>query len=150
MNGQCIIACPIQIYIPDAINRVCLPCDPSCLACANTTSNCTSCALNFAMQNGVCVSQCSNNMYIYNFICVASCVTPCLTCLTFADHCLTCQASTPYLYNHTCVAACPSMYYISNTTSIQSCQPCSQLSIHCTYCLSYDTCSLCDTGYVLF
>lgn len=42
------------------------------------------------------------------------------------------------------------MYYVSTVTVPASCQLCTHLAIHCAYCLSFDTCLVCDLGYVLF
>lgn len=140
------MTCPSEVTIKDTVNRACIPCSSLCLTCSMTSTNCTSCNQGLAMQNGVCVSTCSNNMYILNSACVTTCSAPCSTCLVYATYCLTCPPSY-HLYNNSCTTECPTMYYIHTDGS---CQPCASLPIHCKYCTSSSNCYICDVGFVLF
>lgn len=46
-------------------NKVCLPCDTSCLTCSGPSNNeCTSCATGEILINGVCEEGCPEGYYM--------------------------------------------------------------------------------------
>ena len=76
---------------------------------------------------------------------VFTCYTPCATCNTTGNNCLSCLSTNPYLYNNTCYKSCP-----SGTTSIIS-GTCSLCSSPCTECYSsLSNCTSCTSPLFLF
>ena len=48
----------------DTVNRICKPCDASCLTCnGNNSNNCLSCAAPLYYLNNICYVKCPINFY---------------------------------------------------------------------------------------
>ena len=122
-NNSCLTSCPIGFY--SNVNLVCVACSTTCLTCAASPSNCTSCnltstfpALNITSFTGVCLSACPTFYYLSTSLSPSqctSCVPPCLSCSALN----TCVSCTPgnYLSNQSCLTSCPSNVTIANNGS---------------------------------
>ena len=75
--------------------------------------------------------------YIYPVSLSITCHSPCSTCQTSADFCLTCLTSYPYFYQNYCYTKCPSGSTATSSALCQTCvAPCAQCSGSTTYCTS--------------
>ena len=136
----CSAACPSSSEFGDeSNNRICTLCDENCLTCSGTSVSCTSCRTPFYLDQNLkkCVSGCPGPLWGNNStrLCEATCTHSnqygdeqdnrickdcdpnCLTCLTTATFCTSCQ-SPKYLESQsdTCVETCPSPFWGNNVT----------------------------------
>ena len=106
LNGVCVDSCPTG-YVAESQrgNTVCLPCDPSCKNCFNTSANaCLTCNAGSYLSQGKCLE----------------CENPCADCFGSAKNCTSCL--TGYYYMSSCVSSCPTTYYPDDINKI--CLPC--------------------------
>jgi proprotein convertase subtilisin/kexin type 5 len=89
--------CPIGQY-DNGYSVICQPCDPSCYTCTNgLTSGCTGCSsVYFRTLNpspmGTCI--CQGGYYDVGILLCANCDPKCLTCVTAATTCTSCDLTT--------------------------------------------------------
>jgi proprotein convertase subtilisin/kexin type 5 len=145
-NNTCQISCPIGTYFTSSSN-ICNSCDPTCIACDTSSTNCSSCTLTGGNQayllNSTCLTSCPNGTFSSTNpnICT-SCDPTCTVCDTSSTHCSVCTvsgANMAYLYNSGCVINCPNGTYSSTNPNVcNSCDPkciiCSASSTDCSSC----------------
>lgn len=114
---------------------ICLACDPNCLTCSVTSTNCTSC--NSTLQrvlnsSNICV--CANGFYEIapnNPNTCLACSPTCVTCTTSANVCTQCdfnnQHRTLNLSSQTCI--CTNGFY--ENTPNTSCFACDSKCLTC-------------------
>lgn len=96
-------------------------CQSHCDQCSSKT-NCTKCSENYFLDlNANCVSLCPLNTYLKDKSICVECQSPCATCKTNSQNCLTCLPGFyGYLNNKdntfTCVVSCPNNYFSSSIT----------------------------------
>lgn len=132
--------CPSGYY-PNTLNSttLCSICDPGCLRCTLSASNCSACPSTLYLKNGSCVSDCGSGYYLdtYIFECF-QCVAPCLACSS-ASSCLSCINSSYLLYQSACLQGCPGGTYESSST----CIPCPSTCLTCSLINSSLLCLQC-------
>ena len=131
--------------------NTCDPCNPICLTCSVTTTNCLSCSAPNVFYNGSCLSACPSGGTLapLNGVCTP-CDSTCLTCSLTVTNCTTCNISSanPFLMSNQCLTACPPNYY--NVSVTGTCVLCATAGINCVNCASSSSCLSCDTGFVFF
>lgn len=114
------------------IDGVCRSCDPACLVCHTTTSNCSSCNAGYLYtdelkrcssscpagyikfsSNNSCIPVCPSPYYNLSGVCTL-CPADCLSCVS-SNNCTSCITGL-FLYNGLCYSSCPPAfpYYINN------------------------------------
>lgn len=129
---------------PNATLSSCVSCPIQCLTCTSLTS-CQSCAANYFLLNGTCLTDCPSGYYPINpsQIC-APCDSSnnsahCLTCITL-NLCSTCLY--PYYFDatsKTCVVSCSSSQIPLNGTCFACnsyCTTCQSSVLNCTSCVA--------------
>ena len=121
-------------------NRLCKPCDSSCLTCSETPTCCTSCAANLFLSGSVCVSSCPPPFWGQSGTCQLSCENSiefvdqlnnrickpceacCKSCLLTTTACTSCEAPL-FLSGSDCVDVCPSPLWgiLATQTCSSSC-----------------------------
>ncbi|XP_071508475.1 extracellular matrix organizing protein FRAS1-like [Diadema antillarum] len=164
LRGSCSGSC-LEGYFASA-HGVCLPCNPSCLTCSDSSLDaCLSCRSPLFLNHGYCVRTCDNHQVAIQGMCV-ECHPSCATCSgPEANQCTGCY-SPDSLQGGTCSPGCGSTQYPGSLGLCQECDsacgtcfanPGGQGS-KCTQCAgggdgSYplgDTCvSECGTGFYL-
>lgn len=98
---SCLTSCPPKYYI-STTNNMCMPCDPSCLTCVNSSNNgCLSCGIINGQQyylnlnNKTCTATCTINYYVgpsSTYQC-NQCDISCRSCsvANSSTNCLTCN-----------------------------------------------------------
>jgi hypothetical protein len=144
--------CPVGQYIDAIIPNLCVPCDPKCLVCSNSSSNCTRCALGYYLYESTltCTALCpsgffnNNTLTANNYYC-SLCLSGCLTCNgPGLDHCQTCQTANVsgtlvYYFKEVSLDACVtrcSTGYFGNILN-NKCDPCQAGCISCEFNASY-------------
>ena len=164
IDGQCDDQCPTGTYLSGS---TCMDCSTGCYSCTSATQ-CNSCLSDYSLSTtgtaNECTTSCPAGQFSYlvasygysnsvSFQCTA-CLSPCLTCTTFAD-CTRCRSGFS-LSGTYCLIECYSGYYSAasdpvtvNGTSYSSftCEPCSPPCLTCTN--SSTTCVTCPSGYLL-
>ncbi|KAL4495999.1 hypothetical protein ABPG72_015421 [Tetrahymena utriculariae] len=137
-NYQCVSVCP-DSFASDP-NKICKPCDSTCLTCSNPQSNtsCLTCKPNsYLNPNKSCLNNCPSQYWTdqTNWKC-QNCVLPCYNC----------QSPGLFLQNNQCISKCDDSYYVFPQTNIcqkcySSCQTCSGPSqsecLSCTSSLNF-------------
>lgn len=77
--GTCITKCPNSYY---SAKGICESCDPACISCSGPLkTNCLQCLNGNFLENGICVTKCSETYWINNdTLTCEKCINPCLTC----------------------------------------------------------------------
>ena len=68
LGSTCLATCPDPYYNSDnggSGPTVCLLCDLACLSCYGTSTNCSSCAVNYFLYNFSCVNPCPTGFFGY-------------------------------------------------------------------------------------
>lgn len=136
LNNGCYSACPLGTYAPSG-SYICSTCDPKCIACSLTATNCSSCTLTGGNQayllNSDCITSCPQGTYLSNTpnLCNA-CDLKCIACYASNTNCSSCTlngSNIAYFYNMACLNNCPTGTYI--TTNPNVCSPCDLKCITC-------------------
>jgi hypothetical protein len=131
----CISACSSSQYL---VNEICFSCSGSCLTCALTSDNCTSCSSSYLLGTQ-CLPACPEGYYSTSTLCLI-CNNNCLVCNS-SSVCLNCQPGYLLQSNSSCLPSCPSgEYNMSNT--------CTSCPGNCTSC-NESGCTACSPSYLL-
>ena len=112
-ESRCVDECKSHEYIVGGSQHgesMCMECNPRCLTCSLTASNCTSCPPSRVLENAICISQCHFGFYYtsYTNSCLP-CFHPCLTCYKSPSHCIHCLSGY-VLYHNQCLENCPNYH----------------------------------------
>lgn len=126
-----------------------MPCIWPCKTCTNISSlGCLTCANNFILYNGACLTFCPEGFYLNNSNCIP-CPSSCLTCLD--NQCLNCVVGYYLSPSGECVSI---GYYLNSKNEEIKCHPncrtCTDLSFSsCIACSEYrgDTSNMAISGY---
>ena len=148
-NSTCVSICPDGYY---ASNNQCVACVGQCATCSSATL-CLSCKSASWLYNTTCPSQCPSGYFsaigaFNERKCLQCDTTKCLTCVTNATTCLSCN-SPLVLSNSACIdiSLCPTgSHFINTVNGIQSCDPCSGSCLTCQ--TSADNCLTCIPGKI--
>ena len=133
---MCATTCPSGQFINPNLLNACISCDPGCLACSITSTNCTLSACSpgyyYYSANSSCLQNCPDNFYNNNLTGTCTqCLQGCLLCYGGQlTSCLSCQktnANVPYFKMmdvDTCTAVCDPGKW--GQLSSFSCQYCSE------------------------
>ena len=137
----CAIICPPGQFINSNVPNACVSCDPGCIACSITSTNCTlsvcSSGYYYYSANSSCLRSCPNNFYanISAGMCT-QCLGGCLLCygglLTACTSCKKDNNNVPYFKMidiDTCTATCDPGQW--GQVSSLSCQYCSTECLTC-------------------
>ena len=145
-STTCNPTCPNGQYIDSIINNLCVPCDPKCLLCLGSSTNCSKCALGYYLYlpNFECTSLCPSGYFndatptANNYYCTL-CVSGCLTCNgPGLVNCQTCENVTvngnvvSYFKEAAlahCVTTCSTGYF-GNVLN-NNCDPCQTGCVSC-------------------
>ncbi|KAL4482053.1 hypothetical protein ABPG73_000577 [Tetrahymena malaccensis] len=155
-SGQCIRVCPNKQY--QISSTLCGNCfdQTNCLTCTdNGQANCTQCGNNTYLQQGICVIQCGKEFYIsdnQNKVC-ESCQSTQIYCNQCSYNqntqkftCDQCQTGFQLSNSNICVPICQDSYNLNPKTN--TCEKC--LIQNCLSCpSSLNTCSRCAQNYFL-
>lgn len=138
--------CPSSTF-PNLTASLCQACPITCLKCTSLTV-CTSCATNYYLLNGSCLTDCPSSYYPISISqtcgnCLIGNTGHCLTCISL-NECSSCQS--PYLFqpaSKTCVDSCNANQVLINGT----CYNCDPLCATCSTTTS--ACTSCSSGYYL-
>lgn len=136
-------------------DRVCYPCDGSCVSCKSIPTYCFECqtSLGYAWMGYTCYSPCPTGTYLTsNLTNCSSCSPFCISCVNTSTTCTACTLTgfyTAYLLGTSCLQQCPNNYYESTGNgSVNTCQPCDPSCLVCTN--NPTPCQACNAGYWLF
>ena len=136
--------------MPLGLPLKCIACNPSCLTCTGTISNCLSCASPTFLQTNTCLSICPDYRYgNVNTSTCQSCSTGCRQCNSgLSTECTACGVAFDFIENYNvtyylsagkCLTACPSGEFIDGSNLCgncsQYCQVCKNAT-YCTFCIS--------------
>ena len=121
-----------------------MTCDPECILCGTSSSNCSSCTTNGTYESFLdgssCVSELSCTTGTYGepstHVCEA-CNSSCSSCQGNKNNCTACVTGLSLLSN-ICYADCPTTYYESSGNCLQCysrCYECDILSTNCSSCI---------------
>ncbi|KRW98096.1 Insulin-like growth factor binding protein, N-terminal [Pseudocohnilembus persalinus] len=112
----------------------CFECDYQCIACENSSNDCTICGGNRVYENNC---ECEDGYYDdgYSLDC-QECQFPCGNCISNPYNCLTCAESDPPRISSDC--SCPNRYYDDGESP--QCQSC---LYYCQTCLNDYSCTSC-------
>ena len=135
MNASCVDNCPDGYFKLSATE--CSPCSIQCTTCEGGPSNCTSCLHGSVSVNGTCVTQCGENEFNFQGVCVA-CSESCYGCANSPQNCLEC-ASGYVKTGSICEPGCLSyQFFETRQKRCISCGP------GCATCSSYNYCTSCQ------
>lgn len=144
LSNRCVAVCPNGLFNSVPSGAKCQPCSAVCLTCSTLASNCTSCSSTI-LQNGTCVSSCTEGYYYSNRTCLA-CDSRCSICSS-SIKCQTCSIG--YFMNSSisgavpCISLCSDGYYAD--TTVRMCIGCSP---PCRTCLNSLQCLSCLSGWL--
>jgi hypothetical protein len=151
-STTCAASCPDGQYIDAIINNICVPCDPKCLLCLGSSTNCSRCALGYYLYqpNNECTALCPSGYFNNptqtgsNYLC-SLCQSGCLTCNGAGlTNCQTCENVTiggnvtSYFKEvslASCVTVC-SQGYFGNVLN-NKCDLCQAGCVSCEFNSSY-------------
>lgn len=146
----CVANCPSGYFRHNLSTSfpICDKCDPTCLTCIVSASQCLSCSLGYMLDTvrSTCVQQCTNpQTFLSSDNKCYPCSTQCYSCYdSTATSCLSCKIPFVLLVNK-CVIACPSGSYASPTNICLACN----LALCTTCSILRDNCTSCYSGQVL-
>ena len=140
----CVDSCPSGTFLQSTTNT-CITCSSQCLACTSATQ-CTSCATDYSLYVGYCLSSCPSGHTDVNGICTA-CLSGCKVCVSI-DNCTACNSGLTdnnngscSLSNSTSSVNCSNGYYLNTLGNCSQCYPTCQtcsgaLSSNCLTCFN--------------
>lgn len=137
-KGLCQSACDFGFTSNGAIDHKCVKCDPSCTGCndnslPNDKLQCGTCSVVAPFRlnaTQLCLSQCSQGIFMMAEQTCGTCDLPCQSCFGARTNCTSCisNSTLPNLHEGTCIATCP-----AGTTSVAGvCEPCASPCKTCT------------------
>jgi len=146
-SNLCISNNTIGKYIDSSLN-IYKNCDPSCLECINSATNCLKCATNYyPLFNNLssCKNSAPDNYYFNsNSLIYEQCSTNCKNCVNTKENCISCNPNYYLLEDkNTCYDTPPQgYYYIQSESKYKKCD------VSCAQCSSSaKICSICNNGY---
>ena len=138
-------------YGPVTGSNICIECDPICLCCEETPTNCTICLIyavnNRFLSSNSCLDNCTSGTFCNatSYVCEA-CPGNCSNCTSGVD-CTLCDSGWGLL-NSSCYDPCLDGYWMDGS----DCSPCDPLCLICS--ASATNCSECtlngtDMAYLL-
>lgn len=110
-NGVCVPSCSEGYYLNSTQTR-CISCGiENCNKCTiyNESPSCTACDSSHYLENGKCVSKCSEGYGLIGSTCTSCTYSDCYNCASSLNRCLTCKTPKK-LINGLCLTSCPSGY----------------------------------------
>jgi len=151
-EGRCVDECPVGYYS----NRSdCVACKPGCAACdlgcpgCDSENFCTKCSFSYNFYNNSCFTQCPDETYSGDGICL-KCSKPCFTCFGSGhSQCIVCNEKEGYIRD-AAKRICTLFTCVEGTTfelndNKPTCVPCHE---SCATCKgkNYTDCTSCRKG----
>ena len=130
--------CEIGSYMS---GELCLPCDPSCVACAGYSTNCIDCTEGFGNRRVLSLACKSGFYFDYATQQCQKCDGRCASCNGNSLNCSECVSGIGYM-NVGNICGCEKQYYYDSVLGI-----CAKCSSFCLKCISNDSCVECAGGY---